>query len=185
MANVIAYENNFTTLAGWAPGSLLDQRRGYAYEHDGRFLHIFGRSGQLWTISSGLTFFEKTNGTIEDWAKQTFSARNVTMMQLPAGTVVDGVWRPGLNWEDQIFQALGTDRIARRGAEQALHGLVERLADLLLYIEPGGAGLGSYGPKSRELLILACTEVETTWTHYMGLASATAPKNGFNTGHYV
>jgi hypothetical protein len=38
--------------------------------------------------------------------------------------------------EDQIFQALSTDRSERRGAEQSLRVLVERVDELLFFIEP-------------------------------------------------
>jgi hypothetical protein len=185
MTTAITYENHFTTLAGWAPGALQDQQLGYAYEHDGRFIHVFGRSGQLWPVSSGLTFFEQATGSIEDWATRTFGAQKIGQVLLDAGTAVSGVWRPGLYWDEQLLQALGTDRIERRSAEQALHGLVERLSDLLLYVEPEGPGLNAYSARSRELLILASTEAENYWTHYLTAAGQTAPKNGFSTNHYV
>jgi hypothetical protein len=141
MPDAVAYENTVTTMPGWVPDSFVDQPRGYAYEHDGRFIHLFGRHGQLWTISSGLTFFQQSIGTLDDWAKANFGAKDNKKMSAPAGTVIDGVWRPGLFWEEQIFQALRVDRVIRRSAEQALHSLVERLSELLLYIEPEGAGL--------------------------------------------
>ncbi len=48
--------------------------------------------------------------------------------------------------------------------------LVERLDELLLYIEPSANGLASYSHKTRELLILACTEVENQLNQYLRLA---------------
>lgn len=174
-----------TTMPGWGPDALAYQPRGYAYEHGGRFIHMFGRTGQLWTISSGLSFYRQANGALEEWAKTNFKAKKIAQMDNPAGAVVDGVWRPGIYWEEQIFQALNVDRPARRSAEQALHSLVERLTELLLYIEPEGAGLTAYGPRSRELLILACTEVENVWIQFLRIANAQEPQQGFKTSHYV
>jgi hypothetical protein len=185
MPAAITYENGIEDLPGWMPGSLADQPLGYAYEYGGHFVHLFGRDCGLWVISSGLTFYEKADGALGDWTTRVFAAKNSKTMRLDAGSVIEGVWRPGLYWEDQIFQALRTDRVERRAAEQALYGLVERLNELLLYIEPEAAGLKAYGPRSRELLILACTEVENTWTHYMRRSGAAIPKNGFKTSNYV
>jgi hypothetical protein len=44
------------------------------------------------------------------------------------------------------------------------------LDDILLYIEPDKRGLSTFGHKTRELLILACTEVENAWRSYFHLA---------------
>ena len=95
-------------------------------------------------------------------------------MALPAGTTIECVWRPGLYWDDQVSQALKVDLAKRRSAEQALHSLVERMTETLLYIEPEGAGLTArYGHAHAELLILACTEVENLWIQFMKIAGAT------------
>ena len=185
MASAIAYENGVTTMPGWVPGALANQPRGYAYEHDGRFIHLFGVASGLWTISSGLTWFERAGGAVDAWARANFAAKGVTEMALPAGTSVAGVWRPGLYWDDQISQALKVDLAKRRSAEQALHSLVERMTETLLYIEPEGAGLTAYGPRTRELLMLACTEVENLWIQFMKIAGRPEPTNGFKTTDYV
>jgi hypothetical protein len=171
MAAAITYENGITTMPGW--------------EYDGRFVHMFGVTGQLWTISSGLTFFQQASGDLEEWVKTNFAATSISKLAVPAATVVEGVWRPGLVWEEQVFQALNVNQVSRRSAEQALHGLVERLTDLLLYLEPEGAGLTAYGQRTRELLILACTEVENLWIQFLSIAGLQEPQRGFNTTHYV
>jgi len=183
----ITYENNFTTLAGWATGSLADQKRGYAYQSGNDFIHFFGRDSGHWVVSSGLTFWQKPQAdeTVEQWAQKHFHATDCQQLKNDAGEVVKGVWRPGLFDDSQMLQALQTSQIERRAAEQALFSLVERLNDLLLYIEPEGPGLAAYGPRSRELLILACTEVENTWTHYMRLANQQPSGQGFKTTDYV
>lgn len=63
--------------------------------------------------------------------------------------------------------------------------LIEKLDDVLLYIEPTAAGLQSYGHKTRELLILACTEVENFWAQYMRLANSAPSGRSFSTNDYV
>lgn len=164
---------------------MAEQRRGYAYESGDHFVHFYGRQDDLWVVSSGLTASEKKQGRLEDWVDASFGAAGVTPLQMEAGAVVDGVWRPGLYYLDQIWQALGTDRREQRAAEQSLYLLVSALNDLFLYIEPEGSGLGAYGPKTRELLILACTEVEDVWTRYLRRAGHPEGARGYSTNDYV
>lgn len=73
-----------------------------------------------------------------------------------------------------------------RLAEQSLRLLVNKLDELFLFIEPDTACLDAYSHKTRELLILACTEVENSWKSYMKKSSG-VPINGrtFTTKDYV
>jgi hypothetical protein len=82
-------------------------------------------------------------------------------------------------------QGLEISESEQRSAEQALRLLIDRLDELLLYIEPDANGLEAYSHKSRELLILACTELENTWKYYMGIAGAAPISGQFNTKDYV
>ena len=58
-------------------------------------------------------------------------------------------------------------------AKRELKILIEKLHDILLYIEPDNSCLKVYGHKIRELLILACTECENSWTSYIRLSGNT------------
>lgn len=107
-------------------------------------------------------------------------------MQPDPGHAVRGVWRPGLYFTNQVNEALGVTDTERLSAEQALQLLIERLYDLFLYIEPTTQGLQSFGHKSRELLILAVTEVENYWQRHArdaGLVGNRARR--LNTRDYV
>jgi hypothetical protein len=102
------------------------------------------------------------------------------------GSVVEGVWRPALYYQADVLRAVGSSETERRAAEQQLRLLVERFDELLLYIEPNRSGLKAYSHKTRELLILACAEVENSWKHYMRLAGATPTRGSdFSTKDYV
>jgi hypothetical protein len=146
---------------------------------------MYAEDRSPWGINIGQTVTQAKSGLLADWVTNTFGAQHQEPMDMPVGTVITGVWRPGLYYETDVFQALQTDRIERRSAEQALHQLVERLTDLLLYVEPEGAGLDSYGPKGRELLILAATEAENAWASYMQLGNVGATGQGYSTNDYV
>jgi hypothetical protein len=51
----------------------------------------------------------------------------------------------------------------------------------LLYVEPTEELLNAFGHKTRQLLILACTEVETYWKYYLDKAGITPTGQGFRT----
>jgi hypothetical protein len=96
------------------------------------------------------------------------------------------VWWPALYYANEVLQALGTSESEHRSAEQALRLLVERLDDILMYIEPDSSGLRAFSHKTRELLILACTNVENTWRYYMRVAGVEPAGGGdFTTRDYV
>ena len=105
-------------------------------------------------------------------------------MQLEVGNVIAAVWRPGLYYQSETLQALGGSETDVRSTEQALRMLVERLDELLLYVEPSANGLASYSHKTRELLILACTEAENQMKRYLTLANCPR-EGGLNTRDYV
>lgn len=184
--NAITYRNTKTALPGWLNTVHQTQQRGLAYETDSHFVHLYGTDSHLWVISIGLTATEKKSGTLEDWAVRVFGADDIKSALHPVGHAVNGVWRPGIYFGNEALQGLGNSEADQRSSEQALRLLVERLDELLLYIEPDAHGLAAYSHKTRELLILACTELENSWNYYMSLANA-APTNGntFTTKDYV
>jgi hypothetical protein len=184
----IAYRNTTTNVhQGFPPADIhVGQPRGVAYESPTHFIHYYGKASGLYPLSVGLKVTEHKSGTLEDWVTRRFGAADIRQLKYPAGSSVKGVWRPGVYYHKDSLQALGNTEADQRSAEQALRLLVERLDELLLYVEPNTHGLQSYSHKSRELLILACTEVENSWKYYMRQAGA-APANGrdFNTNDYV
>jgi len=186
LTNSIVYRNTKTALPGWVSSVHIEQDRGMAYETDTHFVHFYGRGSGLWIVSTGLTATEKKNGPLADWVSRIFGADQVKQSKHPVGSAIAGVWRPALYYQSEALQALGASENEQRAAEQALRLLVERLDELLLYIEPDGNGLKAHSHKTRELLILACTEVENTWKHYMRLAGVTPISGGdFPTKDYV
>lgn len=159
---------------------------GYAYETTTHFVHLYGKSDGLNIISVGLTALEQKTGTLEDWVVRVFGAQDIQPLLLPIGDSVESIWRPSLYYSQDIQQALNIDPFEQRSAEQALRVLIEKLDDILLYIEPDQNGLNAYGHKSRELLILACTEVENLWTSIFRKANI-PPQNSrmYTTQDYV
>lgn len=97
------------------------------------------------------------------------------------GEVIQGVWRPGLCLD--IPEALSIDELELRRAKSDLKILIDKLHEILLFVEPDMNGLQAYGHKIRELLILACTEVESSWVGYFRLANKY--RDGLTTKDYV
>jgi hypothetical protein len=161
------------------------QPRGMAYETDKHFVHVYGKADGLWIVSNGLTIAEVKQGTLHDWIVNNFGAVELEECANPVGATTKGVWRPGLLYDEEILQGLGATNAELRDSEQALLLLVQRLDELLLFIEPSKKTFDTYSHKARELLILACTEIEAQWKYYMALGGSTAPKGGFTTNHYV
>jgi hypothetical protein len=160
--------------------------RGIAYETDTHFVHMYGRNSGLWVISPGLTVTVRKTGALRDWIVSAFGATDVEDSTHDVGQTTDGVWRPGLYYAAEMLQGLGNSEVERRLAEQALRLLIQKLDEILVYIEPTTRGLDTFGHKTRELLILACTEVENGWTHYLKRAKATpVAGQNFTTRDYV
>jgi hypothetical protein len=137
--------------------------------------------------STGVTMFSARPTTFDrrSWTATEFKAAKSRQMKLDVGAATNGVWRPGIIHESELRQAFGYTRSDRRSAEQTLHLLVDALQQLFLAVEPSSTGLDAYGPRMREVLILACTEVEDAWSLYMRLAGVSPSGRGWNTNDYV
>jgi hypothetical protein len=179
-----AYRNTKFTIPGWVPFTEKEPR-GIAYETSTHFVHIYGKDVGLRVMSPGLTVTEAKKGLLKDWITETFGGTDVVKTSHEPGHSVEGVWRPGLYFDDEMLQALRTTAAELRLAEQALLLLIQRLDELLLFVEPSSQTLGTHSHKARELLILACTEVEASWQHYLRLAGVSKPANGYSTNQYI
>ena len=182
----LVYRNTRHSIPNWVPFHETE-RRGIAYETDTHFVHMFGKDYGLWVISTGLTATErKKSGTLRDWVERTFGAEEIQETETDVGHSIEGVWRPGLYFDDEVFQALATTNVEVRYAEQALLLLVQRLDELLHFVEPSPSTMNTHSHKARELLILASTEIENYWKKYLQKAGVNPPQSGrFTTNDYV
>ncbi|WP_121811991.1 hypothetical protein [Mucilaginibacter kameinonensis] len=175
--NGITYTNTKTTIPRWTNELHLNYPLGYAYETDTHFVHMFGNGNGFYPIQIGLTAIEKKQGNLNDWVLKTFGATNIQPLTIEIGRSIEGVWRPSLYFANDVHQALNNSPVEMRLAQQSLRLLIDKLDELFLYIEPDYTCLDTYSHKNRELLILACTEVENGWKSYFS-KSSTAPTNG-------
>lgn len=180
----LVYRNTQHTIPNWTPIHET-QPRGIAYETDTHFVHLFGNDRGLWVISPGLTATQKKSGTLRQWVEKTFGAEDIEESEIDVGHTIEGVWRPGLYFDDEVLQGLAESKVELRLAEQALLLLVQRLDELLHFIEPSPNTLSAHSHKARELLILACTEVENSWQQYIQRVKKSGNQGRFTTADFV
>ena len=126
----------------------------FAYEYDKTFVAFPAQ-----VIRQG--FWEsRSQNTLEEWIKKIFFATDIYSLKYPPGQFYRRMWRPpGYLSESQLAPDL---RIVTQSA-LAIDLLIERVRELFMAIEPVPENLSTFGHKIREVLLLACMEVETSW----------------------
>ena len=185
--NAICYENTKTNLPGWVSTVHIEQKYGYAYETDTHFIHLYGKEA-YYIISQGLTVVESKDGytDIYEWIDNRFGAISIREMKNKVGHTVNGIWRPALYYWEDTCNAININKDEQISQENSIRILIQDLDNLLLYIEPSSEGLETFGHKTRELLILACTEVENQWSAFLKESGYSAPgPRGYTTNDYI
>jgi hypothetical protein len=136
--------------------------RGVAYVQDGFFVSMYAYATGLRGISPGICFTQKAEGELKDWVSKTFDAEHIQTMSLLPGQCFKLLWRPGIDSRDDIMKYLVSDSSVISEAGVALSLLLSRFDDVAQFIQPDARNLSVFSHQLRELLILACTEVETS-----------------------
>jgi|HubBroStandDraft_2_1064218.scaffolds.fasta_scaffold50434_2 hypothetical protein len=185
----IIYEVTDTNVRGLVKNFHNDLHFGYAYETSTHYVHFYGRNRYFYNINTGQTVIENKSTssykTLTHWVEFYFGAKNIQTMIAEVGHSIDGVWRPGLYYAEDVYQALNTSEPERRLSDQALRVLLEKLDDLFLYVEPDTVSFNTYSHRIRELLILACTEVENFLGYYMSSSGTKPIGANYTTKDYV
>ena len=185
LVNGITYKNTITTIPNWVENLHIQQPKGYAYETETHFVHFYGSDKGFHVISTGLTAIEKKEGTLLEWVQRVFGAEEIEDLSVEIGCSIKGVWRPSLYYYEETYQALDISENEMRLSEYSLRLLIQKLDEIFLYIEPDLHSLNTYSHKTRELLILACTEVENFWQYYMVQANENPVGRNYTTKDYV
>lgn len=90
--------------------------------------------------------------------------QNFTKQNMIIGVKKRHIWKPFLQQDPMKELDYTIADLCR--AKRDLGILIQKLQDILLYVEPSESGLQTYSHKIRELLILACTELECTFKTY-------------------
>lgn len=132
----------------------------------------------------GVHFAPYTNPTLaalKDWVEKSFGDPQPTESPYVPGTVYKRMFRP-LASTGSFDRAIAQDKFTESFV--ALRILLNKLEELFETVEPTTANLPAYGHKIREILLLGCMEVESSWAAVLkdnGYASA----GHFTTNDYV
>jgi hypothetical protein len=103
------------------------------------------------------------SGSLKDWVAKTFGDTNPTESKCQQGVCYKRIWRP--HWPGPGYGSISQTHDAEKITESlvALRILLNKLEELFETIEPSEDNLSAYGHKTREILLLACMEVESSW----------------------
>lgn len=136
--------------------------RGVAYVQNGFFIFMGAHASGLRGIAPGISFTQKAEGTLQGWVSKVFEAQEIRAMARRPGDCSQLLWRPGMDARDDILKYLVPDVSMINESGVALSLLLSRFDDVAQFIQPDARNLSVFSHQLRELLILACTEVETS-----------------------
>lgn len=147
----------------------------YAFKNDEYYICLFASNCQFRKFSN-LALIEKIDNdnknhvSVNKWIGFRFDQKSTKSTLFEVGKMVRYVWRPTIHWGSEYLPFdLEYSEQDRHSAQQRIRILLEKLDDLLLYIEPAHATMHVHGHKIRELLILASTEAENYLRDYLKL----------------
>lgn len=128
----------------------------FAYEYESYYYAFSPDIGAL------KPFFQpKKNETLEEWIKKIFFATDIRPALYPPGQFFLRMWRPpGYLPREQLAPNI---KVLMQSSI-AVELLIQRMQDLFITVEPERKNLSVFGHRIRELLLLACMEVEAAWT---------------------
>ena|SRR3989339_400615 len=175
----ITFTNTNIKIDNWPKDLHLTHKQGYAYETDDHFLFLCGNNYPYigWSIAER----KQSQADLRLWCTDNFGAKDFHECEYKVGTSIKSVWRPGIYNAVDLHNALDFNEEDLARAGQALRILISQLDEILLFIEPDANFLRTYGHKTRNLLISACTEIENYFQYYMNLATAIPERGAYFT----
>lgn len=108
---------------------------------------------------------------------------------LGAGEFYPRIWRTGQGLEQCGDPVLRVEETAFRGSFvnslEQIEGLFEDLLSIFRVVHPAMNNLDAYGGAIRDIIILACTEVEAQWKGVLEANGVTASGTYFKTSDYA
>jgi hypothetical protein len=142
--------------------------RGVAYYNDDtHFASGVGEGGDVHYVN----FPSATFLSVKEWVGKTFDDNEPIESGYTPGTVFKRMYRPHAAMGN-FYRAISQEKLTESFV--SLRILLNKLEQLFEVIEPTQENLTVYGHKIREILLLACMEVESSW-------SAVLKENGYST----
>jgi hypothetical protein len=142
------------------------------------FLHqdLMREEGFISQLSRTLRFQHSRIGS-----SKSFGDTEPTMSEYVPGTFYKRIWRP-LACPGSLHSAISQEKLTESFV--ALRILLSKLETLFETVEPSEPNLPTYGHKIREILLLACMEVESSWSAILK-ENGYSPGRRFTTNDYV
>ena len=105
-----------------------------------------------------------SNYNIEEIIQNAYEYPIIKKENMEIGAKYNHIWNPLM--QNNIEKELDFTVSEAYRAKRSLGILVEKLQELLLYVEPSEEGLKSYSHRARELLFLACSDLECNLKRY-------------------
>ena len=107
---------------------------------------------------------DKANYNIEKIITNAFEYSIIKREYIDIGWKYKHIWKPFMNVKLQGELDFTQSELFH--AKRDLSILIQKLQEILLYVEPSEEGLQAYSHKMRELLFLACSDLESTFKKY-------------------
>jgi hypothetical protein len=149
--------------------------RGVVYESGGYFFVTgLNKGGDLLAV--------KVDGiSLPDWITKTFGDAAPVKLESEPGVYYKRIKRP-VTWGGLSYNPYQDERLAESFV--ALRILLRKLEELFQTVEPVAANMSVYGHRIREIILLACMEVESSWAAVLK-ENGYSIKGSFSTNDYV
>ncbi|MDD5032532.1 MAG: hypothetical protein PHC85_00210 [Candidatus Pacebacteria bacterium] len=155
--------------------SSFNSEKGVAFEVEGIFVAS--------ALDRDLIMCDDSTGkTLKDWVEKCFGDTCPVESDYVPGTFYKRIWRPVVSGGN-FYKAISQERLNESFV--SLKILLDRLEELFETVEPTEENKKVYGYKIREIILLACTEVESSWSAILKENQYLSKKGYFTTNDYV
>lgn len=139
-------------------------KRGVAFEGERAFFASGLNEGGI------IHFISTPSMTLKEWVARSFGDTEPVESEYIPGTCHKRISRP-LVCSGTLYKTVSQEKL--NGSFVSLRMLLNKLEDLFETVEPSESNLSAYGHRIRKILLLACMEVESSW-------SAVLKENGYS-----
>lgn len=159
---ILFFENNHFPKVklgvGFTSEAHFHHKKGVAFAGDGAFFASGLNEGGAvhFAIAPNTSF-----ANLKDWVAKSFGDTRPTESAYVPGTFYKRMWRPSVcsvNFRSAVSEEKLNESFV------ALRILLGKLEELFETVEPNSENLSTHGHKIREILLLACMEVESAWS---------------------
>lgn len=170
------FENSNGTPIVGTPDTIFTERNGVAWAVGEWFLAagVYGRDDDVCREPAS------KYQSLKAWIEENFGDKNPFESSYVPGTFYKRIARPSLRDGVSVshyYLSAATESFV------ALSILISKLEELFEFVTPSVDTDGVYGHKIRELLLLACMEVESSWTAVLKANGYSVPR--FSTNDYI